>query len=58
MMGNAVAKVDVKEKVYPRKTRNENKIDGPVAAIIAMNRKLFLVKVAEPAYAGAKEIVI
>ena len=43
---------------YPRKARNENKIDGAVAAIIAMNRKLFFVKKMESAYANATEIVI
>ena len=58
MIGNVIAKVDVKENVYPRKARNENKIDGAVAAIIAMNRRLFFVKRMESAYAGATEIVI
>ena len=43
---------------YRRKARNENKIDGAVAAIIAMNRRLFFVKRMESAYAGATEIVI
>jgi phage terminase large subunit-like protein len=58
MMRNVVARVDVKENVYPRKTRNENKMDGAVAAIIAMNRKLFFVREAESANANAKQIVI
>lgn len=39
-IGNVVAKVDAKENVYPRKARNENKIDCAVALIIGMNRKL------------------
>jgi phage terminase large subunit-like protein len=58
MMGNVTAKIDVKENIYPRKARNENKIDGAVATIIAMNRKLFYVKATESAYANATEIVI
>ena len=36
MMSNVVAVEDRKENVYPRKERRENKIDGPVAAIMAM----------------------
>lgn len=36
MMDNVVAVIDRKENVFPRKERKENKIDGPVAAIIAM----------------------
>lgn len=40
MMSNVVAHLDVKENIYPRKERPENKIDGPVALIMAMNRAL------------------
>ncbi len=35
-IGNVVARVDAKENVYPRKARDENKIDGAVALIGAM----------------------
>jgi len=35
MMSNVVAVRDRKDNVYPRKERDENKIDGPVAAIAA-----------------------
>lgn len=34
-MANTIAKVDAKENVYPRKARDENKIDGAVAMIMA-----------------------
>lgn len=34
MIGNVVAKVDAKDNVYPRKARNENKIDGALTAIM------------------------
>ena len=38
MMSNVVARVDAKDNVYPRKDRAENKIDGPVALIMAIGR--------------------
>jgi phage terminase large subunit-like protein len=40
MMANVVARDDAKDNVYPRKLRNEDKIDGPVAAIMAIGRHL------------------
>jgi phage terminase large subunit-like protein len=40
MMGNVTAKIDAKENIYPRKEREGEKIDGPVAAIMAMGRAL------------------
>jgi phage terminase large subunit-like protein len=40
MMSNVVGHFDAKENVYPRKERPEQKIDGPVALLIAMNRAL------------------
>lgn len=36
MMGNVVAKLDAKDNIYPRKERYEQKIDGPVALIMAL----------------------
>jgi len=38
MLSNVVAKADAKDNVYPRKDRDENKIDGPVALISAVGR--------------------
>lgn len=38
MLSNVVAKEDAKDNVYPRKNRSEDKIDGPVAQIMAMAR--------------------
>jgi phage terminase large subunit-like protein len=38
MASNVVAHLDAKDNIYPRKERPENKIDGIVAAIIALNR--------------------
>ena len=35
MMSNVVAKVDAKDNIFPRKELEQNKIDGPVAAIMA-----------------------
>lgn len=42
MLGNVYAQTDAKDNVYPRKARNENKIDGAVALIMALNRELVL----------------
>lgn len=39
-MSNIVAHLDVKENIYPRKERPENKIDGPVSLFMAGNRAL------------------
>ncbi|NIQ01577.1 MAG: terminase large subunit [Nitrospinaceae bacterium] len=40
MLSNVTAKVDAKDNVYPRKERDENKIDGPVATIMALGRAM------------------
>lgn len=41
MMSNVVCHTDVKDNIYPRKQREENKIDGAVAAIMAIGRTIF-----------------
>lgn len=38
MASNVVAKVDAKDNLYPRKEREENKIDGIIAGLMAMGR--------------------
>jgi phage terminase large subunit-like protein len=43
MMGNVTARVDAKDNIYPRKESHEEKIDGPVALIIAMGRAMLAV---------------
>lgn len=43
MVGNVFAKTNIKEDVYPRKVRPENKIDGAVAAMFALNRSIVMV---------------
>lgn len=40
MISNVVARKDAKDNVYPRKAREENKIDGAVATIMAMSRAI------------------
>jgi phage terminase large subunit-like protein len=40
MLSNVVSKPDKKDNVYPNKEREENKIDGPVAHMMAMARFL------------------
>lgn len=39
-MGNVIAFRDAKDNIYPRKEREENKIDGPVAGIMALARAI------------------
>ena len=39
-ISNVVAHTDVKDNIYPRKERNQNKIDGPVALIMALGRAI------------------
>jgi phage terminase large subunit-like protein len=56
-IGNVVAKKDAKDNVYPRKARDENKID-PAVALIG-NMSLWLrAPVIQSAYAGAAKVVI
>ncbi len=40
MISNVVAKEDAKENIYPRKDRPDQKIDGPVALIMATGRAM------------------
>jgi phage terminase large subunit-like protein len=40
MVSNVVCHRDVKDNIYPRKEREENKIDGVVAAIMALGRTI------------------
>lgn len=40
MIGNVTALTDAKDNVYPRKERGENKIDGPVALLMALARSM------------------
>lgn len=40
MISNVVAQLDAKDNIYPRKERPENKIDGPVALIMALARAI------------------
>lgn len=47
MVSNLVVKEDRKGNIFPRKEREENKIDGPVAAIMALARWLYDIRVDE-----------
>jgi phage terminase large subunit-like protein len=38
MVSNVVAKQDKKDNIFPNKEFDENKIDGPVAGIMALGR--------------------
>ncbi len=52
MIGNVVAKPDVKDNVYPRKARDASKIDGALAAIMATK----LVMLAQDTSVGVRAI--
>lgn len=39
-LSNVVAKTDAKDNVYPRKSRDENKIDGAIAKIMNLGRAI------------------
>lgn len=41
-MSNVTVKVDANDNIFPRKERSENKIDGAVAAIMALSRALLM----------------
>lgn len=42
MLGNVVCHQDAKENIYPRKEKNDDKIDGAVALIMALNQAIQL----------------
>lgn len=42
MFGNVVCHVDAKENIYPRKEKVQNKIDGVVALIMAINQSIHM----------------
>lgn len=54
-MGNVTAREDANENVFPRKDADENKIDGPVAAIMALSR-LMVAKTSGITYTGLRSV--
>lgn len=48
MMSNVVCHKDAKDNIFPRKERDANKIDGPVALIMAVGRRLQTMAVPKP----------
>lgn len=52
MLGNVFAKRDAKDNVYPRKSRNENKIDAAVALIMALSRDMVIGVLQQSVYEG------
>ena len=57
MMGNVVAVRDHKDNVYPRKEKDENKIDGPVAAIMAVARANLIERPGPSIYDTGEEVM-
>jgi len=56
MMSNVVCHRDNKDNIYPRKEREENKIDGVVALIMALNR-LYLTERKRPSVYQSRGVV-
>jgi phage terminase large subunit-like protein len=50
MIGNVTAHRDAKDNVYPRKARDENKIDGVVALLMALARSMVVQEKLESVY--------
>jgi phage terminase large subunit-like protein len=57
-MGNVVAKKDAKDNVYPRKARDENKIDPAVALIGNLSLQLRFVEEERSVYADPRTAVM
>lgn len=57
MISNVICHRDAKENIYPRKLKNENKIDGPVAAIMALNRAILAPVHAPDSYLSRRDLV-
>ena len=58
MMGNVAAKVDAKDDVFPMKARAVNKIDAPVATMIALSHWMRREEVIDPYSHGARLMVV
>lgn len=56
MVSNVVCHRDAKDNIYPRKERQENKIDGVVALITALNRALAPTE--DDYYGGGGELMV
>jgi phage terminase large subunit-like protein len=57
MVSNVICHLDVKDNIYPRKERPENKIDGPVALIMGIGR-ILAGGVTEPSVYESRGILI
>jgi phage terminase large subunit-like protein len=57
MVSNVVCHTDAKDNIYPRKQRAENKIDGVVATIMALNRALLAPPPGPQSYLETGDIV-
>jgi len=55
MIGNVVAHTDAKDNVFPRKERDESKIDGALALIMALSRAVVTAS-AGVAYTGLRSV--
>lgn len=59
MVANLLVKEDRKGNIFPRKEREQNKIDGPVAAIMALARWIYHIQLAgQSVYEDDKDEVV
>lgn len=58
MFGNVLAKTDKKDNIFPDKQKPENKIDGVVALIMALNRAMAATKPDESILSKGVDLVI
>jgi len=58
MMGNVAAKIDAKDDVFPMKARAVNKIDAPVATMIALSHWMRREEIVDPYSHGARLMVV
>jgi phage terminase large subunit-like protein len=58
MIGNVTVRPDAKDNIFPRKERAENKIDGPVAMIMAMKLALTSAKPSVYESRGLLEVTV
>lgn len=58
MMSNVVAKLDRKENVFPNKNKPEQKIDGPVALIMAVGRCMVEAEVVQESVYNTRGITV
>jgi phage terminase large subunit-like protein len=58
MVSNVVAHRDAKDNIFPRKAAEQNKIDGPVATIMALGRAMLAPATPPKSYLESQDVVL